>query len=438
MRKTWLIAAREYNAAVRTKAFLIGIVLAPMLMGGGLIAFVLLEGRVDTTPKTIAVVDRTGIVAPGIVQAAKARNEIEIFDAKTGKQTKPVYRIEIVQPNDENPEAQRVELSDQVRRKELQGFVEIGKDAVHPGSNPEGARITYYGENAVMDDAYSWIGQPINNRIRSLRLAEAGVSEKRVESLLSWMPVEPVGLVSVDPATGQIREAQRSSEGLAFGVPFAMIMLMFLMLMMGAVPLINSVLEEKTQRISEVLLGSARPFEIMMGKLLGHLGVSFTAAVVYVVVAFFATDRMGIAQSIPFDILPWFFAYMISAVFMFGAMSSAVGAAVNEIKEAQNLQMPVMMPAMIPLFVWLPVMKEPLSGFSTWMSLFPPFTPFLMLVRQSSPVEIPAWQPWVGLAGVIGLTIFMVWAAGRIFRVGLLMQGKPPRLGDLVRWAVRG
>lgn len=438
MRKTFLIAAREYNAAVRTKAFIFTIILAPLLMGGGLIAFILLEGRVDTTPKTIAVVDHTGVIAPALVQAAQVRNETQIFDPESGKQTRPTYHIEIVQPNNEDPDAQRVELSNRVVSKELQGFVEIGTDAVHPGENAQAARITYHGENAVLDDARSWIMNPINNTIRSLRLSEAGVDHERVESLLSWVPVEGMGLVSVDPATGHVKEAQRSSEGLAIGVPFGMMMLMFIMIMMGAVPLINSVLEEKTQRISEVLLGSARPFEIMMGKLLGHLGVSFTAAVVYVIVGVIATSRMGLAENVPFDILPWFFAYMISAVFMFGAMNSAVGAAVNEIKEAQNLQMPVMMPALIPMFVWFPVMKEPLSGFSTWMSLFPPFTPILMLVRQASPIAIPAWQPWVGLAGVVGFAIFCVWAAGRIFRVGLLMQGKPPKLGDLVRWAVRG
>jgi ABC-2 type transport system permease protein len=97
-----------------------------------------------------------------------------------------------------------------------------------------------------------------------------------------------------------------------------------------------------------------------------------------------------------------------------------------------------MLPVMIPMFILVPVIKEPLSGFATCLSLFPPFTPLLMLLRQSTPVGIPAWQPWVGLVGVAVFTILCVWAGGRIFRVGLLMQGQPPRIGDLLRWAVRG
>jgi len=86
----------------------------------------------------------------------------------------------------------------------------------------------------------------------------------------------------------------------------------------------------------------------------------------------------------------------------------------------------------------MPVLKEPLSSFSTWVSLFPLFTPTLMLLRQSTPAVLPMWQPWVALLGVLVFTVLFVWAGGRIFRVGILMQGKPPRLMDILRWAIRG
>ena len=93
---------------------------------------------------------------------------------------------------------------------------------------------------------------------------------------------------------------------------------------------------------------------------------------------------------------------------------------------------------MIPYFMLTFVMQQPNGGISTAMSLFPPFTPMLMLLRQAMPGGVPAWQPWVGLAGVLTFTFLMVWAAGRIFRVAILMQGKAPKVADLVRWAVRG
>ena len=90
------------------------------------------------------------------------------------------------------------------------------------------------------------------------------------------------------------------------------------------------------------------------------------------------------------------------------------------------------------MFVYFFVVKEPLSRFATWMSLFPTFTPFLMLLRQTTPAGIPAWQPCVGLLGVLLFTILFVWAGGRIFRVGILMQGQPPKLANILRWAIRG
>jgi ABC-2 type transport system permease protein len=93
---------------------------------------------------------------------------------------------------------------------------------------------------------------------------------------------------------------------------------------------------------------------------------------------------------------------------------------------------------MLPLFIWVNVIQEPTSAFSTAVSLFPPATPMLMVARQAVPPGIPVWQPLLGIALVLATTFLCVYAAGRIFRVGLLMQGKGARFGDLVRWVIRG
>jgi ABC-2 type transport system permease protein len=100
--------------------------------------------------------------------------------------------------------------------------------------------------------------------------------------------------------------------------------------------------------------------------------------------------------------------------------------------------MVLLAPVLIPLFVLVVVLQQPSSFLSTALSLFPPFTPLLMLVRQAMPGGVPAWQPWVGLVGVVVWTLAMAWAAARIFRVAILMQGKTANLADLVRWAVKG
>lgn len=438
MGKTLKIALREYKASVRTKAFFIMVVLAPLMMSGGLITIRVMESQKDTADKRIAVVDRSGLVADALVEAAEVRTRSEVYDKETGAKVEPRYVIEIVPPNDADPDGQRVALSRRVKSKRLHAFVEIGKDVVEPGDDPQVARISYHSENAALDDVRGWMGGPINQHIRHLRLAAAGVDQADREHLLDWVSVEGLGLVTVDEATGAVKDAERSNEGRAIGVPAGMMMLMFLMIMVGATPLINAVLEEKMQRIAEVLLGSVRPFQLMLGKLLGSLGVSFTVIAIYMGGGIAVAYHLGLADYVPFQVLPWFFVYMVAAICLFGSLLIALGAACNDLKEAQALMMPVWLLVMIPMFVWLPVIKEPVSAFATWISLVPPFTPILMLLRQAAPTAIPGWQPWVGLAGVLVFTTLCVWAAGRIFRVGILMQGKPPKLGNLVRWAVRG
>ncbi|MEJ2050716.1 MAG: ABC transporter permease [Calditrichota bacterium] len=129
---------------------------------------------------------------------------------------------------------------------------------------------------------------------------------------------------------------------------------------------------------------------------------------------------------------------MIVAVLMVGSGAAALGSACNDAADAQNLNLPAILPALIPLFLLGPVLQQPNSAIATWLSLVPPFTPILMFMRQSMPGGVPEWQPIVGLAGVVLFTVFSIWIASRIFRVGLLMQGKPPSVTGILKWVIRG
>jgi len=253
-----------------------------------------------------------------------------------------------------------------------------------------------------------------------------------------WINVDAMGLVTVDDETGEIQEAKRTSEAEAILVPVALFFLMFMLVMMGAMPLLQSTMEEKTQRIAEVLLGSMTPFEFMGGKVLGGLLVSLTGATVYVLGGVIALDSFGLGDFIPYQTIPWFFTFLVLEIIMLGSMLAALGSACNDPKDAQNLTFPAMIPVFFPMFIFMPVLQEPTSGFATWLSLFPLFTPMLMLIRTAAPVDIPFWQPWVGLIGVMLFTVFAVWLGGRIFRIGILMAGGPPKLGKIIRWAFRG
>lgn len=437
MSKTLLLAIREYKATVRTKGFILGLVLAPVLMGGGLIAMSLFKDSVDVTDKRIAVVDWSGKVAAALETAAAERNEKATQDG-TGKKIAPRYLLEIVEPDAQAPEEQRLELSNRVRNKGLDGFVIIGPGVLRPGANPETSRVAYYSRNPALDETRGWLSQPINDQLRRARLEEAGIDPEHIPHLFRWISVTPLELVERDEATGQVVEPRQANELQAVGPPVALLMFMFLMVMMGAMPLLQSVMEEKSQRVAEVMLGSVRPFEFMMGKILGGVAVSLTGGLVYVIGGAIVIRRMGLSGLFPYSVIPWFFAYMVMAIFMFGAINAALGSACNDSKDAQSLTLPAVLPIMIPSFLLMPMIQSPNSVFATVASLIPLFTPFLMTIRQSLPGGVPGWQPWAGLFGMIVFTLFCIWGAGRVFRVGILLQGKPPNLFEIARWALRG
>jgi len=438
MRKLLRLAKREYLASVKTKGFIIMLVLMPVLMGGSGIAMYLLRNQIDTTDKKVAVLDRSGVIADDLLTTAKKRNDAAVFDKESGKKIQPAYIFEIIKPDDMSTEAQKLELSNRINDGELHAFLDIGPNVLNLEGDEDTFLMAYHAKNAAMDNIRTWLNNTINNYLRKTRMRDAGVDDSQADEILTWIQVEAMGLVSVDEETGEIQSARKTSEAEAILVPVILFFLMFMMVMMGAMPLLQSTMEEKTQRIAEVLLGSLTPFEFMGGKVLGGLGVALTGTLFYLCGGIFFVSKMGLADFIPFHIIPWFLIFLVFEIIMVGSMLAALGSACNDPKDAQNLTFPAMIPVMFPMFIFMPILQEPTSGFATWMSLFPMFTPMLMLLRKAAPVDIPMWQPWVGLVGVLLFTVLSVWMGGRIFRVGILMQGGAPKIGKIIRWAFRG
>lgn len=439
MRKMIVVAVREYQAAVKTKAFIVSLVLMPVMMVGSLAVQFLLRDKVDTKDKRIAMVDYSGQLFDAVAEAAGVRNETTIFTERDGvqKQVQPRYLFEKVSPSNGDPSKTTLELSNRVRAQELFAFVIVGPDVVDPGAEPAQAVVQYYSNSPTYDDIEGWLRGPLNVHIQKLRLAAAKLDPKVVEDATRRVVVANLGLVSVDE-TGKVAAAEATNKVANFFVPLGLMMLMFMVVMIGASPLIQSVLEEKMQRIAEVLLGSISPFQLMLGKLLGMVGVSLTIATVYMVGAFLALRQAEYERFFPAHVVWWFVVFQALAVLMYGALFIAIGASVSDLKEAQNLTTPVMLLVVAPMFVWTNVVREPTSSFSLIVSLFPPATPMLMLMRQAVPPGVPLWQPLVGVAGVLLATVFCVFAAGRIFRVGILMQGKGAKIGEMMRWVLRG
>jgi ABC-2 type transport system permease protein len=456
-RKILVIALREYNAAVRTKAFVVSLVFLPVLMLGNFAVQAMLRDKVDTGTKHFAVIDHTegeGIFT-ALQAAAARRNETELRDP-SGRQVKPEYVLERVPPPD-SPDALpalRLEQSDRVRRGELAGIIEIGPDVDQvappaaelgefdgPGPEPnfdERLSVRFQAHSHTSHEFPAWLRRTVSDAVKRRRCQALGLDAAKVDEVRRPVPVLARELSARDPRTGEVRDGAEANRMASFLLPTGLVMLMFMMIFVGASPLLQGVLEEKSQRIAEVLLGSVRPFPLMLGKLLGTVGVATTLGTVYLGGAYLAVRHYGLADHLSPQIIAWFLVYQTLGVLLFGSLFIAVGAACTSAQEAQTLLMPVMLVAMIPLFVLVNVITEPNGPLATGLSLFPTATPTLMVARLSLSPGLPMWQPLLGVALVLLATLACVWAAGRIFRVGLLAQGQGAGFREMFRWVWRG
>jgi ABC-2 type transport system permease protein len=433
LRRILLIAKRDFTAAVMTKAFVIGLVVLPILMGSGFLGFALLRVTQGETAKRIAIIDHTGITAAAIIHAAEVRTADDKAD-RTGSQLVPTHFVfEEVRADD------RLALSDRVRRHELAGFLEIGKGALDTSAEDRksSGQVAFYAETGNMGAAQGWLMDVVGNGLRRARLARYGVDLSHFDEVFRPVPVESRSLITRDEKTGEVRAGRKSSAAES-AVPIILMVLMVMMTMMGAASMLGVVAEDKIQRVFEMLLASVTPFELMAGKVMASVGVSITSSAFYILGGLLVMQAMAVFGVARLELLPWFFVYIICQVTMLSAMGAAMGSACSTPRDAQQLAPLVILPIMAPLILIAPLIQEPNGVLTTAVSFIPPFTPAVMLMRQAMPGGVPWWQPWLGLMGVMVWATALTWAAARIFRVGLLLQGKTPKVGELLRWAVRG
>jgi ABC-2 type transport system permease protein len=449
MRKVWVVARREYRAAVRTKAFVVSIVLMPVLMAGSIGIQVLFKKLEDRGEKKFAVVDRTGgELAAALTAAAEKYNQYLAIDPKTNEQVASRILIEVVPPSGPAPDAvaaQRYELSQRVASDELEGIVEIGPKVFEVRGNPfqpkdqvdDAAAIRFQAKKPTQHQFTAWAEQVLNAEIRARRFRDRGIDPAAVATAQEPVPLKYSALTKRTPE-GTYEDAKEGAQLANFFLPAVLIGLMFMVIMVGATPAMQGVVEEKGQRIAEVLLGSVSPFELMAGKLLGLVGVSLTMAVVYLAGGYVVADRYGMADLLAPALMAWFFVFLVLALLIYGSLFIAVGAAAGDVKDTQTLLLPVMIIACLPLFALGPIIQDPNGTIAVVCSWFPFATPFLLVARQSVPPGVPTVQRVGGIVLVLATTLGCVWAAGRIFRVGLLAQGKGAKFGDMFRWALKG
>jgi ABC-type Na+ efflux pump permease subunit len=445
LRKTILIAVREYLAAVRTKSFLISLVVLPFMMFSGVIAQGIGEKFKDVSARRIAIIDRTpNAELFGVIQkAVDTRNANGLTDS-SGTQVRSKFELEKVEPAELGSEAadqQRLALSDRVRNGQLLAFLEIDDGILASTTQPAGATsgdfVHYSTNRPTYREFLDLLRSALAPAVFERRLAEIGIPYQPIRSRLSPPNIADRGLA--EKQDGRIVYEPREKQVASLFVPVMLLLLMFIVVLVGATPLTANIIEEKTLRIAEVLLGSVRPMELMAGKLIGGVAVALTLAAIYFSGAYFIAARQGMTTFVPISTLLWFIFFTVVGTLMYGSMFLAAGAAVTNLKESQTMMMPVMLLITVPIIASISSLANDPSGrVATAASFFPFSAPMIMTARTAIPPGVPLWQALVSTVVVVLTTIVLVWVAGRIFRVGILMQGRGANYADLARWILRG
>lgn len=432
MRKIAAVALTEYRQVVFTKSFLFSLLL-PLVAYGGLFAEqIFLGDQTDLRDRELVVVDRSGVVAEELRKANAERNRSEAV-YRDGRKVGPEFVItpyagEISQ----DKSAFLVELSDQVREGEIFAFCIIGEDYPEVDGG-EADYLEYYSDSPTFHRLPNWLEDSVREIVERHRFAEAGLDRRAINPLTSHHSLEAFSLAEVDEE-GNLVEPEEQNRLAAFLIPLGLIMLMFVSIQMTTPTLLNSVIEEKMQRISEVLLASVSTFQLLAGKLLAGVSVGLTFSVVYLISLAGALGYFEKAEWVPAGTYFWFLLFLVTGLLVFGSLFAGVSSACQDLKDSQNFAGTIVLFLLIPMMLSIVAVESPDGPLAVVLSLVPPFSVMGMMVRLAVPPGPPVTMVMVSLVLNLLFALAVVWASGRIFRIGILAQGKTPSWRELLRW----
>ena len=420
------IARAEYLNSVTSKAFVIGVLVTPVMIVGSMLVEKISAKAKGSQDRKVAIIDYSGKLFPALEKRAEIRNKLGVMSE--GKKVRPGFLLESVEPSDDE-NSLIWELSERVRRKEIFGFAILGTDLL----TAESPSIRYYTNTPTYQELPNWLRAGVDEELQRERFLAAEIDANQIRSIMRRTGIKKMELAEKD-SDGAVTTRAGQDDLLTSMVPSIGMFLLFMMVMTSAPTLLNSTLEEKINKISEFLVSAVSPFELMMGKLIGALLTAITLSITYLMALSYIAHRYGILESIPLSLFLWFFVFLILAMMTFGSFCLAIGAACSEIRDAQSLMMPLIILMTVPVLLWQPVMQNPSSSFATAASLIPTFTPMLLYLRLAIPPGVPWWELVIGVVGCTLFMLFAVWAAAKIFRIGILSQGQAPSLTKIVKW----
>lgn len=323
-------------------------------------------------------------------------------------------------------------LSRMINDGELFAYFVIGAD---PVTSDEGCK--YVSLNLTDRELRGWFGRQVSQVVRARRIEREGLDAP----VAGWLQ-EPVRFAARKVDKRGSEEEVSSVDTARQWAPMAFVYLLWIAVFTNSQALLTNTIEEKSTRVIEVLLSSISPFELMAGKIAGMAASGLTVVGTWAIcigIALTVVPEMlgasgasfgGIAVD-PLYLLSFIF-YFLSGYLLYASLLVGIGSVCNSLKEAQNLMLPIMIPLMVPLMAMVLISQDPNGTLARVMSFIPLFTPFIMMNRAAGPP--PLWEYLATTVLMIVSIYLAVRGAGKVFRIGILMTGKPPRLREIVRW----
>ncbi len=427
-----LVIRREFFERVTKKSFIITTVLMPLLMVALMAAPALIMSLNTSETKLIAVIDG----GSGMGQKLESDE---------------VVKFEIFQGTLQNAMAD----------EKFDGVLDIGSNIVW---QPENLRL--YTHDAAPLDVIQEISSQLNHNIEAERMAQKNI--EGLQAIIDEVQVD------IDLPTSRItedNETTESSQMLSTFIGFAMTFVLYMFLLMYGQMVMTSIIEEKNNRVLEIMVSSVKPTHLMMGKIVGVGLVAVTQVVIWgILIGLFSTVVMpmimpdqlmadvtaysanqldaakastdiGMVQAIAtlsslafiLKIFGFMLLFLIGGFLFYAAINAAIGSSVDNIQDAGQLQVFVVIPVLLGMVFAMGVVNDPNSSLAMWLSFIPFTSPMVMMARI--PFEIPVWQIVVSLILLYASFVAMVWIAAKIYRVGIFMYGKKPSVKELIRWA---
>ncbi|MDP7069823.1 MAG: ABC transporter permease [Phycisphaerales bacterium] len=444
MSRLLVVALREFRHTVLTKAFFIGSVVVPVLIVLLSIgADVFIKPSIPPMKGPIAVIDGTQTLVESISENLAPPPRATVSPNVSGHRPDEVLTTAIEEAakqaeNETRPDTSELtverrpgdeldSIKEGIREGTWVAAIDVKAGSLEPDAAKGGAAVIWLAPAAASSHV-DLLTQSTRKAVVDARLRGMDMSPEIIRAAVDRPSIETIRI-------GSEGGEQSESKITRYLVPVAFMALMWIVVMTGGNYLLMSTIEEKSTRVIEVLLSATSPTGLLAGKILGFACVSAVMLAMYLVVAVVLMVLFAALDIVSPGDIALGVAFFVIAYLMMAAIMAGIGSAVSDVTEAQSLMGPAMLILMLPLLL-LPVLTEDPNGtVGVIASFIPPLSPYVMVLRiAASPEPLPLLEVLAALSWAIVCAGAMIWAAGRIFRVGVLMQGKPPSPLELLRW----